>query len=126
MPDPAQMSFLVVEDSTTMRRIIRACLAKYGYTRVTEAADGNQAKQIAQTQAFDCIVTDWNMPNCDGLTFVQHIRTLPLHAKTPVVMVTTESAKEDVVEALTHGVNSYIIKPFTPEMLKAKLDLVLK
>ena len=113
---------LVVDDSSTMRRILRLTLARCGYTEVTEAGDGQQALALCEAEVFGCILTDWNMPNMDGLKFIQRVRTLPAYAKTPIIMVTTEGAQDDVIEALTHGATSYIIKPFTPDTLKQKMQ----
>ncbi|MBN1675496.1 MAG: response regulator [Kiritimatiellae bacterium] len=118
--------FLVVDDSTTMRRILRNCLGKCGYTDVTEACDGSDAVAKAEQEQFDLILADWNMPICDGLEMTQRIRRLPGYQKTPIIMVTTEGSKEDVVEALTHGVNSYVVKPFTPEIIKEKVTGLLQ
>jgi len=126
MTDKASIVFLVVDDSATMRRIIKASLAKYGFTNHVEAGDGDEALAKVQAGQIHCILTDWNMPNCDGMTFIAKVRALPGYATVPIIMITTEQSKEDVVEALTHGVNAYIVKPFTPELLKTKLDGLLK
>ena len=113
---------LIVDDSSTMRRILRLTLTRCGYTDVTEAEDGQQALTLCETETFGCILTDWNMPNMDGLLFIKRVRTLPAYAQTPIIMVTTEGAANDVIEALTSGATSYIIKPFTPDILKQKMQ----
>ncbi len=113
---------LIVDDSSTMRRILRMTLARCGYEDVTEAGDGQEALAHCEAGAFGCILTDWNMPNMDGLQFIQRARALPAYAKTPIIMVTTEGAKDDVIEALTHGATAYIVKPFTPDTLKQKMQ----
>lgn len=121
------MSFriLAVDDSPTMRRIIINTLKRAGYEEVTEAEDGRDAIAKMQVESFNLVITDWNMPEMDGLTFVTTIRGMDQFKAVPVLMVTTRSVKEDIVEALKAGANNYIVKPFTPETLKAKIDQVL-
>ncbi len=123
--------FLVVDDSGTMRRIIKVTLAKLGFDQIEEAGDGLEALNLIKRNEvglsmgmpeFDCILTDWNMPNFDGLNLLRQIRAIPAYAKVPVVMITTEQSKDDVIEATKSGVSAYIIKPFTPETLKAKIN----
>jgi two-component system chemotaxis response regulator CheY len=118
------MKFLVVDDSATMRRIVVNSLKRIGYEECVEAGDGMQA--IA---AFDAtirfVITDWNMPNMSGLDFVKSLRALPHGKDVPVLMVTTRSVREDIVAAAQAGVNNYVVKPFTPEVLKEKIDQVL-
>ena len=116
---------LVVDDSSTMRRILKMSLGRCGYNNVEEAGDGQEALTICQNKQFDCIMTDWNMPNMDGLQLILSLRAMPNYASIPIVMVTTEGAKDDVIEALTRGASSYIVKPFTPDTLNAKLQEVL-
>ena len=115
---------LVVDDSTTMRKIITDSLSKIGFSDIVQAGDG----QIALTKLSDVelILTDWNMPNMNGLEFVKSVRRMPDYAKIPIVMVTTEAGKGEVVEALRNGVNNYIVKPFTPAILKEKLSAVIE
>jgi two-component system, chemotaxis family, chemotaxis protein CheY len=120
------LKILVVDDSSTMRRILRMSLARCGYSDVEEAGDGNEGLALCQAKQFDLIMTDWNMPNMDGLQMILQLRALPAYATAPIVMVTTEGAKDDVIEALTRGATSYIVKPFTPETLKEKLQEVMK
>jgi two-component system chemotaxis response regulator CheY len=122
MPDNASKKVLVVDDSSTMRRIVINTLARCGYTSVAEAGNGAEALAKCQQEQFACILTDWNMPVMDGMQFVIQVRQLPNYAKVPVMMVTTEGGKMDVIEALTKGVDSYVIKPFTPEVIQKKME----
>jgi two-component system, chemotaxis family, chemotaxis protein CheY len=118
------MKFLVIDDSATMRRIVINSLQRIGYTDVVEAEDGEQG--LAQFgPEIGCVLTDWNMPVMNGLDFVKALRARPDGASVPIVMVTTRSVREEIVEAIQAGVNNYIVKPFTPPVLKEKLDLVL-
>ena len=119
------MKILVVDDSSTMRRIITNSLEQIGQTNVVDAADG--AEGLAQLKGNDdigLVLTDWNMPNMDGLTFLGKIREQ--NKDLPVVMITTEAEKQNVVTAIKAGANNYIIKPFTPEVLTEKLGPFLK
>jgi len=122
----ADIKILAVDDSPTMRRIIINTLGRAGYTDVVEAEHGKDALAKMETEKIDFVITDWNMPEMDGLSFVTNMRNNANHAKIPVLMVTTRSVKEDIVEALKAGVNNYIVKPFTPDTLKSKIDEVLK
>ncbi len=115
------MRILVVDDSSTMRRILKQSLGRCGITDIAEGANGVEALKLAQESQFDCVMTDWNMPEMDGLELTINLRKLPNYAKTPIIMVTTEGGKNDVIEALTQGVNCYIVKPFTPDTVKDKL-----
>lgn len=116
------MKFLVVDDSSTMRRIIKNSLKRIGFEDIVEAENGRDA--LEKLTDVDIILTDWNMPEMDGLEFVKRVRTS--NKVIPILMVTTNAAKDDIVEALKHGVNNYIVKPFTPETLKEKVETVLK
>lgn len=116
---------LVADDSSTMRRILKMTLGRIGFNDVTEASDGQEAVAQCQSQQYDCVLTDWNMPNMDGLELIVTLRAMPNYQKVPIMMVTTEGAKDDVIEALTRGANSYIVKPFTPDTLKQKMDEIL-
>jgi two-component system chemotaxis response regulator CheY len=125
MIEPAQVAILIVDDSSTMRRILKLTLSRCGYTNVDEAENGMAAlKKIADKQ-YNCVITDWNMPEMDGLVLVQNLRKLPNYQKIPIMMVTTEGGKQEVMEALANGVNSYIVKPFTEETLKGKMEALL-
>jgi two-component system chemotaxis response regulator CheY len=119
------MRVLVVDDSSTMRRIIINALRKLGYEDTCEAGDGREALKSLTATPADMVVTDWNMPEMTGPEFVEALRAMPDLAKIPVLMVTTQAAKEDVIVALKAGVNDYLIKPFTPDALKDKLLTLL-
>ncbi|MBU0982639.1 MAG: response regulator [candidate division Zixibacteria bacterium] len=119
------MKILAVDDSPTMRRIIINTLKRAGYSDVVEATDGKDALAKMKVEQPNFIITDWNMPEMDGLTFVTTIRSTDEYKNLPVLMVTTRSVKDDIVDAMKAGVNSYIVKPFTPETLKAKIDQIL-
>ena len=119
------MKILAVDDSPTMRRIIINTLKRAGYSDVHEATDGRDAMAKLKVEKFDFVITDWNMPEMDGLTFVTTLRGAEDTKNIPVLMVTTRSVKEDIVEAMKAGVNNYIVKPFTPDTLKAKIEQVL-
>ena len=116
---------LVVDDSSTMRRILKMTLARCGFSDVTEACDGKDAVEQCQATQYEVVLTDWNMPNMDGMELIVSLRALPNYSDVPIMMVTTEGAKDDVIEALTRGANSYIVKPFTPETLQAKMSDLL-
>lgn len=109
------MRIFIIDDSKTMRSIIRNTLAQIGYTEVEEACDGADA--LGKVGAFnpDLILLDWNMPNMNGLQFLQAYRSQG--HKTPIIMVTTEAEKPRIIEAIQAGVNNYVVKPFTPELL---------
>lgn len=118
------MKFLVVDDSATMRRIVVNSLQRIGYSDIVEAADGAQGLE-ALDGSIDFVITDWNMPVMGGLDMVRSIRAQPDRAGLPILMVTTRSVREDIVQAAQAGVNNYVVKPFTPQVLKEKIDQVL-
>lgn len=118
------MKCLVVDDSATMRRIVVNALKAIGYGDCVEAGDGVEALPKCDA-SIELVITDWNMPNMGGLDFVKNLRANPAHAKTPILMVTTRSVKEDIMQAVEAGVSSYILKPFTPQVLKEKIDQIL-
>lgn len=120
------IKFLVVDDSLTMRRIVVNALKSIGYDSVIEAADGKEAFGKLQAEGADFVISDWNMPEMNGLELVKTIRSSATLSDTPVLMVTTRGNKDDVIEAMQARVNNYIVKPFTPQALKEKLDQVLK
>jgi len=109
-----------------MRRIIINTLKRAGYADVTEASDGKDALAKLKVDKFNFVITDWNMPEMDGLTFVTNIRKTPEYKDLPILMVTTRSVKDDIIEAMKAGVNNYIVKPFTPETLKEKIESTLQ
>jgi len=119
------MKILIVEDSPTMRRIIRNTLKRIGYEDVEEAEDGVEGVSVLGNSNIDFIITDWNMPKMSGLDFIKQVKSKPEYAEVPVLMVTTRSVENDVKEALTAGAASYIVKPFTPQVLKEKMDTIL-
>jgi two-component system chemotaxis response regulator CheY len=119
------LKILVVDDFATMRRIIRNLLQDLGFTNVSEADDGKTAWPMLESGNFDLLVTDWNMPGMPGLDLLKAVRADARLAKLPVLMLTAEAKREQIVEAAQAGVNGYVIKPFTAETLKAKLDKIL-
>lgn len=119
------MKILVVDDFSTMRRIIKNILKEIGYVNVDEADDGSTALEKLKSSSFDFVVTDWNMPNMPGIDLLRAIRLDPALKHTPVLMVTAEAAKENVITAVQAGVNNYIVKPFTAAALKERIDLIL-
>ncbi len=121
---PADIKILVVDDMSTMRRIVKSILNQLGFTNIEEAENGKQALAKLKAEKFDFVVTDWNMPEMDGLELVKAIRSDDELKNIPVLMVTAEGKKESVIEALKAGVNNYIVKPFTPEVLKEKIEKI--
>jgi len=120
------MKFLVVDDSATMRRIVGNSLRNLGYQNFVEAGDGKDAlEKLAADGEINFIITDWNMPVMSGLELTKAIRSNPKFEHLPILMVTTRGVKEDIIQALQAKVNNYIIKPFTPQILKEKIDQVL-
>ncbi len=120
------MKILVVDDSSTMRRIIKNTLERIGHSDNHEAEDGIQAwMMLDQHPDIELILTDWNMPNMNGLELVRKIRANPKFDLVPIVMITTEGGKPEVITALKAGVNNYIVKPFTPAVLKEKLNTII-
>jgi len=120
------LKFLVVDDFSTMRRIIKNLLNDLGYANVTEADDGQTALPMLQSGNFDFLITDWNMPGMPGLELLKAVRADPKLAKLPVLMLTAEAKREQIIEAAQAGVNGYIIKPFTAATLKEKIDKILE
>jgi two-component system, chemotaxis family, chemotaxis protein CheY len=119
------LKFLVVDDFSTMRRIVKNLLNDLGYANVTEADDGKTALPILQAGGIDFLVTDWNMPGMPGLDLLKAVRADPKLAKMPVLMLTAEAKREQIIEAAQAGVSGYVIKPFTAVTLKEKIDKIL-
>ena len=119
------MKFLVVDDYSTMRRIVKSVLNELGYSNVTEADDGSTALPLLQDGEFDFLITDWNMPGMPGLDLLKAVRAHAKLAKLPVLMLTAEAKREQIVAAVEAGVNGYVIKPFTAVTLKEKIDKIL-
>jgi len=120
------LKLLVVDDSSTMRRIIKNTLQRLGFNDVLEAEHGVEAWQIMErTPDINVLITDWNMPEMNGLDLVRKVRAEKRYDGMPIIMVTTEGGKAEVITALKAGVNNYIVKPFTPQVLKEKLEDVL-
>jgi two-component system chemotaxis response regulator CheY len=119
------MNFLVVDDFSTMRRIIKSVLHEMGHANVTEADDGNTALPLLKNGNFDFLITDWNMPGMGGLELLKIVRADPRMAKLPVLLLTAEAKREQIVEAAKAGVSGYVIKPFTPAILKEKIEKIV-
>ncbi len=125
MPDP-KMKILVVDDFSTMRRIVKNVLKQLGYDNVEEAEDGAQAFNKLKTGGFGFMVSDWNMPNMDGLDLLKSVRADADLKDLPILMVTAEAEKEKVVTAIKAGVNNYIVKPFTAEVFSEKMEKIFE
>ncbi len=119
-----KMRILVVDDFATMRRIVKNILKQLGYTNFVEAQDGREALKILKSQSIDFIVSDWNMPNMTGLELLKAVRADDEIKDIPFLMVTAEALKENIVEAVKAGVSNYIVKPFTAETLKGKIEKI--
>jgi two-component system chemotaxis response regulator CheY len=121
-----KMRFLVVDDFSTMRRIVRGLLKELGFLDVDEAEDGVIALAKLKSTPFDFVVSDWNMPNMTGIELLRAIRSDPALAHLPVLMVTAEAKKENIIEAAKSGANGYVVKPFTAATLDEKLNKIFK
>lgn len=120
------MKILIVDDFSTMRRIVKNLLADLGFTNTQEADDGKTAWPMLQNGDFEFVVTDWNMPGMTGIELLKTIRADAKLASLPVLMVTAEAQRDQIIEAAKAGVNGYIIKPFTAATLKEKLDKIFQ
>lgn len=120
------MRILIVDDFSTMRRIVKNLLNDLGFSNTAEAEDGNAALAALRASKFDFVVTDWNMPGMTGIELLKNIRADPALAKLPVLMVTAEAKREQIIEAAQSGVNGYIIKPFTAATLQEKLAKIFE
>ena len=120
------MRILVVDDFSTMRRIVRNLLKELGYTNADEAEDGAKALQKLKNERFDFVVSDWNMPSMTGIELLRAIRGDANLKHLPVLMITAEARKENIIEAAQAGANGYIVKPFTAATLDEKLSKIFK
>ena len=120
------MKILIVDDFSTMRRIIKNLLRDLGFSNTAEADDGNTALPMLQAGGYDFLVTDWNMPGMTGIDLLKAVRADDNLASLPVLMVTAEAKREQIVEAAQAGVNGYVVKPFTAQKLKEKLDTIFE
>ena len=121
------MRVLVVDDFATMRRIIRTILNEIGITNVDEASDGAEALKRLRARNYDLLITDWNMPNMDGIELIKTVRNDTKQPQLlPIIMVTANTARELIIQAANAGVNGYIVKPFQANTLRDKIDLVFK
>lgn len=125
MSAQTDLKFLVVDDFSTMRRIIKNLLNDLGYANVVEADDGTSALPLLKAGNIDFLITDWNMPGMPGLELLKQVRADPKLSKMPVLMLTAEAKREQIVEAAQAGVSGYVIKPFTAAILKEKIDKIL-
>ncbi|WP_443113344.1 response regulator [Herbaspirillum seropedicae] len=122
-----EQHFLVVDDFSTMRRIVSGLLKELEYTKIVEADDGSSALKILESGASNItfVLTDWNMPVMDGLTLLKKIRSTPALSHLPVLMITAEAKKENIVLAAQEGADGYIVKPFNATTLKEKIEKIL-
>ncbi len=120
------MRILVVDDFSTMRRIVKNLLGGLGFTNIVEADDGNTALPILEKGGIEFLVTDWNMPGMPGIELLKAVRANPKLATLPVLMVTAEAKREQIMLAAQAGVNGYVVKPFTADTLKEKVDKVFE
>jgi len=119
---------LVVDDMMTMRKLVSKACNAIGFQDITEAPDGAQAweKITNAAPSFGLVISDWNMPNCTGIDLLRRVRSDSRFGKTPFILVTAESEQTQIVEAIKAGVSQYLVKPFTPDSLKEKIELVHK
>jgi two-component system chemotaxis response regulator CheY len=122
--DAAKVRFLVVDDFSTMRRIVRNLLKELGYTNVDEAEDGAMALQKLKQGRFDFVISDWNMPNLTGIEMLKQVRATDGIRHLPVLMITAEAKRENILEAAQAGASGYIVKPFTAATLEGKLNKI--
>ncbi|MFK3776148.1 chemotaxis response regulator CheY [Pseudomonas xanthosomatis] len=120
------MKILIVDDFSTMRRIIKNLLRDLGFTNVKEADDGNTALPMLNSENFDFLVTDWNMPGMTGIDLLRAVRADERLKHLPVLMVTAEAKREQIIEAAQAGVNGYVVKPFTAQALKEKIEKIFE
>jgi two-component system chemotaxis response regulator CheY len=119
------MRFLVVDDSSTMRRIMINTLNRIGHQDIVEATTAREALERLAVEEIDLVITDWNMPEMSGVEFIRTMRQQDRFRQLPVMMVTTNAAMADIVEAMKAGVTSYVVKPFTTEVIREKIEAAL-
>ncbi|MEH6625208.1 MAG: chemotaxis response regulator CheY [Motiliproteus sp.] len=120
------MKILIVDDFSTMRRIIKNLLRDLGFNNTVEADDGSTALPVLKNGGIDFLVTDWNMPGMSGLELLEQVRADPSLCKLPVLMVTAEAKREQIIRAAQAGVNGYVVKPFTAAVLKEKIEKIFE
>lgn len=120
------MKILVVDDFSTMRRIIKNLLRDLGFSNADEADDGNSALPMLKTGKYDFLITDWNMPGMTGIDLLRNIRADDALKNLPVLMVTAEAKRDQIIEAAQAGVNGYVVKPFTAQVLKEKIEKIFE
>lgn len=120
-----RISIMVVDDLASMRMQIRGLLRQMGFQDVTEARDGKEAMGLLERKKIDFIISDWNMPESDGMDLLRYVRNNEKHEKLPFLMVTGQSEKKNVIEAVQAKVSNYIVKPFTPDSLEMKMRAIL-
>ena len=121
-----KLKILVVDDFSTMRRIVKTLLKNIGFTNIDEVDDGNTALPKLKNGKYDLLITDWNMPEMSGLELLNHVREDPCLKHLPVLMVTAESKRVQILAAAEAGVNGYVVKPFTADVLKEKIERILE
>ena len=121
-----KLKFLVIDDLSTMRRIVRNLLKELGFTNVDEAEDGVNALQKLRTESFDFVISDWNMPKMTGIELLRQVRADAALRHLPVLMITAEAKKENIIEAAQAGASGYIVKPFTAATLDEKLNKIFQ
>lgn len=119
------MVFLIVDASPTMRRIVKNSLKTLGYKSIIEAADGQDAIVKLNTETVDFVITEWNMPSLDGLELTKYIRNEESLQHLPVLLISSRTLKEDILQAMAAKVSNYLVRPFTPQTLKEKIDTIL-
>ncbi|MEH6556587.1 MAG: chemotaxis response regulator CheY [Oceanicoccus sp.] len=120
------MKILIVDDFSTMRRIIKNLLRDLGFTNTAEADDGSTALPMLQNGRFDFLITDWNMPGMSGIDLLKAVRADEQLKKMPILMVTAEAKRDQIIEAAQAGVNGYVVKPFTAAVLKEKIEKIFE
>ena len=124
MPYDPNMQVLIVDDFSTMRRIVKNILRQLGFVNISEADDGTTAWEVLQKQKIDFVVSDWNMPQMTGIELLRKVRADPKLGNMPFLMVTAEAQQENILEAAQAKVSNYIVKPFTADTLKKKIDKI--